>query len=142
MIAVDTNVLVLAHRSDSDGHAAAARWLTRAAESEEPWSIPVFCLVEFLRVVTHPRVFDPPSTIEQALGFVESLAQSPSLRVLHPGERFLALLAGLMRAAGTRGNLVFDAQIAALCREHGVRRIVTEDRDFDRFEDVERVGLT
>lgn len=133
MIAVDTNVLVYAHRAGTPHHAASLALLKRLAESAEAWALPVFCVGEFLRVVTHPRVFDPPSRPDQAAGWLAKLLESPSLRLLQPGDRFVSLLLNHMREADARGNLVFDAQIAAVCMEHGVDRLATRDRDFARF---------
>jgi toxin-antitoxin system PIN domain toxin len=133
VIAVDTNILVYAHREELPQHAAARTRLIALAEGDAPWAIPVFCLGEFVRVVTHPRLFDPPHTIDEACGALDRILGSPSLRILNPGERFWALLAAAAREADATGNLVFDAQLAALCRENGVSALLTEDRDFDRF---------
>ena len=133
MIAVDTNVLVYAHRSELTQHAAALSRLTDLAEGHEPWALPVFCAAEFVRVVTHPRLFEAPSTLEQALAVLERVSESPTLRLLHPGPRFLGLFSECLLEADARGNLVFDAQIAAVCLEHGARDLLTLDRDFARF---------
>ena len=133
MIAVDTNILVYAHREELPQHAAARRRLTALAEGDAPWAIPVFCLGEFVRVVTHPRLFDPPHTIDEACAALDRLLESPTVRILNPAERFWAMLAQAVREADAMGNLVFDAQLAALCRENGVSALLTEDRDFDRF---------
>ena len=133
MIAVDTNILVYAHREELPQHAAARARLTALAEGDAPWAIPVFCLGEFVRVVTHPRLFDPPHTLDEACAALDRILASPSLRILNPGERFWALLAHAVREADATGNLVFDAQLAAVCRENGVSVLLTEDRDFARF---------
>lgn len=133
MIAVDTNILVYAHREELPQHARARARLTALAEGDAPWAIPVFCLGEFIRVITHPRLFDPPHSIEEACDALGRVLGSPSLRILNPGERFWMLLAEAVREADAAGNLAFDAQIAALCRESGVSSLLTEDRDFDRF---------
>jgi hypothetical protein len=141
VLAVDTNVLVHAHREESPFHQRARSWIERLAKDPTPWAVPVFCLGEFVRVVTHPRIFDPPSTIDQAVGAIEALVASPSLRVLEPQERFVALLAAALREGDARGNVAFDAQIVALLREHGVERLLTEDRDFSRFRALDVVRL-
>lgn len=141
MIAVDTNVLVYAHREELPKHRRAGARLTEMAEGHARWAIPVFCLGEFLRVVTHPRVFDPPSTIEEACDALDRILASPSLVVLVPGERFWPLLMEAVAEADAAGNLVFDAQIAALCREAGVSTLLTEDRDFDRFRPLRTARL-
>ena len=134
MIAVDTNVLVYAHREELAHHAAARARVTELAEGDEAWAIPVFCLGEFLRVVTHPRLFDPAYPVDEACAALDRVLESPSLRILYPGERYWPLLRDSMLEANASGNLVFDAQIVAVCRESGVATLVTEDRDFARFK--------
>jgi len=141
MIAVDTNVLVSAHRSESSHHDRARVWLHDLAEGTIPWALPVSCLGEFVRVATHRRVFDPPSTISQALDAVDALLESPSVRLLAPTQLHWPPLRAAIIAGETTGNLVSDAQIAAVCREHGVERIFTEDRDFSRFPFLQVVTL-
>jgi uncharacterized protein len=141
VIAVDTNILIYAHRAESAQHLAALRKLTAIAEGQRPWGLPVFCLAEFVRVVTHLRVFDPPSNLSSALDFVTRLLESPSARLLLPTTAYPAVFAESCKAAGARGNLVFDAQIAALCREHGIDELLTVDRDFARFPALRIVGL-
>lgn len=141
MTAVDTNVLVYAHRQELPQHALAEERLRSLATGDAAWAIPVFCLGEFIRVVTHPRVFQPASTIEQALTAVAALTESASLRLLSPGDRYPSLLAEAIRAARATGNLVFDAQIVAVCREHGASELLTLDRDFSRFPGLRVSGL-
>jgi toxin-antitoxin system PIN domain toxin len=141
MIAVDTNVMVYAHREQLPQHERALEWLTYLAEGHLPWAIPVFCLGEFVRVVTHPRVFDPPSNLEQALSALENVLLSPTLRLLNPGPRYPVLLSETIRAADARGNLVYDAQIVAVCREQGASQLLTLDRDFARFPDIQVITL-
>ena len=141
MIALDTNILVYAHRAEVSEHARALGWLQHLATREAPWALPVFGVGEFVRVVTHPRVFDPPSTLDQALAALDALAASPGLRVLSPGRRYPALFAEAVRVGRATGNLAFDAQIAALCREHGVTRLLTRDRDFSRFPWIQILDL-
>ncbi len=141
MIAVDTNVLVSAHRTEAPRHAPALRWIRFLAEGGAPWAIPVFCLSEFVRVVTHRRVFAPPSTLAQAAEALDSLLESPTVRVLLPSPGHWPLLRAALFAGQTTGNLAFDAQIAALCRENGIERLLTDDQDFARFPFITRVGL-
>ena len=133
MIAVDTNILVYADRQELPHHSRALDTLTKLAEGPEAWAVPIFCVGEFLRVVSHERLFDPPTPVCEALEAVESLLASPSVRVLVPGAAYLTILRRLLEASDARGNLVFDAQIAAVCLEHGATTLLTEDRDFQRF---------
>ena len=122
-------------------HKLALSKLTLLSEGNAPWAIPVFCLGEFLRVITHPKVFSPPFTVREAQRALSHLTESPSLNVLYPGEDFISLLIESFEQGGATGNLVFDAQIVAVCREHGVQTLLSEDRDFDRFQGVNREGL-
>lgn len=140
MIAVDTNVLIYAQREETPMHERAFSALRRLAEGRSAWALPLFCVGEFLRVVSHPRVFDPPTPVLEGLGAIESLLKSPSLRVLLPGPSYFELLRQTL-SCGVAGNLVLDAQIAAVCLEHGARTLLTEDRDFSRFDGLEIVGL-
>jgi hypothetical protein len=136
VIAVDTNILVYAHRREFPQHGAALKVLRDLAEGGDVWAVPVFVLGEFLRIVTHPRILNPPSTSAEALGALDGLLASESLRLLAPGERYWELLRESIEQSGARGNLVPDAQIVATCRGHGVNEILTEDRDFSRFPGV------
>ena len=143
MIAVDTNILVHAHREESPKHGAALARVVALAESPVRWAIPVFCIGEFVRVVTHPRLFDPPYSASEACEALTRLVASPSVTVVVPGPAYPVLLMEAIREANAIGNLVFDAQIVALCRENGISRLLTEDRDFDRFKGlgVERLDV-
>ena len=141
MIAVDTNILVYADCEESSLHAAALQAVRRLAEGDEAWAIPVFCIGEFLRVVSHDRLFDPPTPVMEAVDAVDSLHASPSSRLLTPGDRYLPLLRNLIAESHVRGNLVYDAQIAAVCLEHGATVLLTEDRDFARFRSLKPLTL-
>jgi len=133
LIAVDTNVLIYSHRRETGRHTEALRRLTALAEGDSPWGIPVFCIAEFVRVVTHLRVFAPPSDLHTALDFVDRLLESPSSRLLLPGQTYASAFRRICETAEVRGNLAFDAQIVAVCTEHGVRDLITADRGFARF---------
>jgi uncharacterized protein len=141
VIALDTNILIYADREDSALHAAALRAVRLLAERDEAWAIPVFCVGEFLRVVSHDRLFDPPTPVTDAIDSVDSLLSSPSARLLTPGARYLRLLRSLIEESGVQGNLVFDAQIAVVCLEHGATMLLTEDRDFARFRSLKPLTL-
>ncbi len=125
MIAVDTNILVYAHSAVLAKHEAAARRLMDLAEGTASWALPVFCLGEFLRVVTHPKLFNQPFRGAEACRALERVLESPSLHVISPGPAYPELLSQAVQEADAVGNLVFDAQIVALCREAGVSVLLT-----------------
>jgi len=133
VIAVDTNVLVYAHRRDSEFHLPAAEAVKQLAESPAQWAAPWPCLHEFYSVVTHPRIYDPPSSPAAAADQIAAWLQSPSLVLLSEGEAYWSALSSLLSAAMVSGPLVHDARIAALCLSHGIRELWTADRDFSRF---------
>jgi hypothetical protein len=133
VIAVDTNVLVYAHRQDSEWHAAARRSVRELAEGAAAWAIPWPCLHEFVAVVTHPRIYAPASSLGAAIDQVEAWHESPSLVLLSEGPTHWPELRSALETARAVGPLVHDARVAALCRQHGVRELWTADRDFGRF---------
>jgi len=131
--AIDTNVLVYAAIVSSTHHPAARLLLTELAEGPVPWAIPWPCVYEFLRVITHPRVFSPPVPLEVALDDLSRILASPTLVMLSETDRHAEVMQRVMSQSGVTGNLVHDAHIAALCIEHGVSELLTGDRDFSRF---------
>lgn len=133
MIAVDTNLLVFAHRRDSSFHSSAKDLVTELAEDRAAWAIPWPCLHEFHDIVTHPRIYAPPSTPEQSIAQIEAWLASPTLQLLSENEMHWPELRGLLGKAKVQGPLVHDARIAALCLSHGVRELWSADRDFGRF---------
>lgn len=136
MIALDTNILVYARRRETEHHRAARALLAHLSGGSEPWALPWPCVYEFLRVVTHPRVFDPPSDLRTVLEDLSSLLDSPALELLGEGTNHEEHLFEQVDAAGAGGNLAHDAHIAALVHEHGVRELWTTDRDFSRFPGI------
>jgi hypothetical protein len=137
MKGVDTNILVYAHRAESAEHQDALSLLSELATGNDLWAIAWPSFYEFVRVVTHTQIFTPPSKLEKALAFLESLVASPTLRLLGHGPGHWDWMKQLMEQADARGNLAFDAQIAALFIEHGVSQIITKDGDFRRFRELE-----
>lgn len=121
MIAVDTNILVYAHREDSPFHEAAFRRMEELAEGRATWTIPCPCLHEFLAIVTHPRIYAPPTPLRRALSQVDAWLESPTLVLLAEAQEFWKTLRGLIEAGRVSGPQVHDARVAALCRQHGVR---------------------
>lgn len=137
MIAVDTNILVYAHRRDSSFHAAAAEILNNLAAGRAAWAIPWTCLHEFLAVVTHPRIYAPPSTRAEAIEQIDIWRESPSLSLLGENDAYWEALKAGIAGAKVAGPMIHDARIAAICESHGVRELWSADRDFSRFK-----GLT
>ena len=133
MIAVDTNILIYAYRTDSPHFHRASSRLRSLAEAPAAWAIPWPCMHEFLAIVTHPRVFVPPSPIEDALRQVEIWLESPSLTLLAEAEDYWRDLRALVISGRIAGPRIHDAKIAALCRQHGVHELWSADRDFSRF---------
>ena len=133
MIAVDTNLLVYAHREDAEFHDAALARITELAEGAAAWAIPWPCLHEFYAIVTHPRIYAPPSAPAKAIDQIEAWLESPTLTLLAESSDHWAALGPLLSAARVRGPLVHDARVAALCLQHGVKELWTVDRDFGRF---------
>jgi toxin-antitoxin system PIN domain toxin len=133
VIAVDTNLLVYAHREDSSWHEAAYGRVEELAEGRGPWAIPWPCLHEFLAIVTHPRVYAPPTPLRTALDQVQAWLDSPSLVLLGEAPGYWPELRAALEAGYVTGPQVHDARVAALCRLHGVRELWTVDRDFSRF---------
>lgn len=136
MIALDTNILVYARREETAQHARAKAILKELAEGERPWALPWPCIYEFIRVVTHPRVFDPPTALDDVLEDLQSLFQCPSLSLLREGPRHELFMQRLLKSGQAAGNLAHDAHIAALITEHGVDELWTSDRDFSRFPEI------
>ena len=134
MIALDTHILVYAHRAESAFHAQAYECVRALAEGDQPWGLPAPCVHEFLAVVTNPKIFRPPSSHEQALAQVDAWLASPQVHLLHSGARHWPILAELTRKARLQGGQFHDARIAAVCLEHGVRQLLSADRDFSRFK--------
>ena len=133
MIAVDTNLLVYAHREESPWHAEAYRLIAGLAEGAGAWAIPWPCLHEFVAIVTHPRIFAPPTPLSRAVDQVEAWLEAPGLVVLSEGSDYWSTLRTILLAGKVAGPLVHDARVAAICMQHGVRELWSADRDFSRF---------
>jgi hypothetical protein len=133
MIAVDSNLLVYAHREDSPWHHAAYARIVELAEGSAAWAIPWPCIHEFLSIVTHPRIYSPPTPLQKAIDQVEAWLESPNLVLLSESEDYWPQLRSILLAGRVSGPQVHDARIAALCQQHGVSELWTIDRDFSRF---------
>jgi toxin-antitoxin system PIN domain toxin len=133
MIAIDTYILVYAHREDVVWFPKASECLRGLAEGSEPWAIPCPCLYEFLAVVTHPWIFATPTPVEVAAAQLEAWLESPTLVLLAEGIGFWDRLSEQLLNSHATGPLVYDARVAALCLAHGVSELWSADRDFSRF---------
>lgn len=143
MFVVDTNIFVYAADQDSPFHAPCRGKIEEWRHQTSPWYATWGIIYEFLRVVTHPRVFRQPWTTPQAWSFVEAVLASPSFGLLVHSERHAEVAAEIIKkAAFLRGNILFDAQTAILMREHGIKRIFTRDTDYHRFSFLEPIDPT
>ncbi|HEX4339031.1 MAG TPA: type II toxin-antitoxin system VapC family toxin [Polyangiaceae bacterium] len=126
------NVLVYAHRTESPDHSAYADWLRRLATSAEPFALSELGGSGFVRIVTNSKIWDEPTTLEDALEFIARLRRRSNAKLLTHGPGSWDIFANLCVAARARGKLVADAYHAALAIEHGCE-FVTADGDFARF---------
>ena len=137
MIAVDTNLLVYAHRPEMPFHGRAREVLAGAVGGAEPVSVPWPCVHEFLAVVSNPRIFRDPTPMHLALDATGRLLDSLDGGFLAEGDGYLPALERIARPALLQGAVVHDARIAAVCLYHGVRVLWSADRDYSRFPNLE-----
>lgn len=136
MIAVDTNILVYAHREDSPWHEKALARVTGLANSGSPWAIAWSSVHEFLAIVTHPKIYDPPTPLATALEAIQAWQASPGLRLLGEGPGYFEKFAAQASAGMIKGPKIHDARIASICLHHGVKMLWSADRDFSSFPDL------
>jgi toxin-antitoxin system PIN domain toxin len=136
MIAVDTNILVYAHREDSPWHDSAYTSIVELAEDNALWAIPWPCVHEFLAIVTHPRIYSPPTPLAEAIDQIEAWLESPSLMLLKETEGYWLQFRNTIETGRIVGGQIHDARIAALCHLHEVKELWSADRDFSRFSDI------
>ena len=134
MIAVDTNILVYAHRQDSPWHQRAAETIITLAEGPNPWAIPWPCVHEFFSITTHPRIYAPPTPADRAIADLQTWFESPTLRLIGETDQYWAILRQILKKSAAAGPIVHDARIAAICRAHGITTLLSADRDFSRFD--------
>jgi toxin-antitoxin system PIN domain toxin len=132
VILPDVNLLLYAVDRASPRHPAAKAWVEGVLSGAETVAFPWAVLTSFVRLSTHPGVFDQPLTTGQAFDLVDSWLAQPSVTVVHPGDRHHLIMRELLESLGTAGNLVQDAHLAALAREHGAT-LASSDHDFARF---------
>lgn len=133
MLMPDVNILVYAHRLDDPQHAPYARWLEQLLDGPSPFALSTLVAVGFVRVVTNRRIYkEDPTPLALALAVIESIASHPRCRLAVPSPAHLTNVVRLARATGVTGDLVADAQHAALAIAQGCTW-VTRDADFGRF---------
>jgi toxin-antitoxin system PIN domain toxin len=132
MLLADVNVLVYAYRADAPDHQAYRDWLDGMVNGDEAYGLSNLVLSGVLRVLTHPRVFNPPSSIADALAFLEAVRSGAGCVAVEPGPRHWEIFTRLCRRVGAKGNHVPDAWLAALAIESGSEWL-TSDRGFARF---------
>ena len=133
MIAVDTNILVYAHRGDSQWNEPASACIANLAEGRPLWAIPWPCIHEFLAIVTHPRIYSPASSVAQAMDQVDAWWESPTLELLSESDEHWKVLQEQLISGKVQGALVHDARVVSICITNGVAELLTADRDFSRF---------
>jgi toxin-antitoxin system PIN domain toxin len=132
---LDVNVVLAAHRDDHPQFPAARPWLEGLLDDGEPFAVPDLVAGSFLRIATNRRIFVRPTPVAEAFEYLAALRGQPRHLLLGPGRRHLELLRELCDAYDAAGDLVPDAQLAAIALEHG-GEVVSFDRDFARFERV------
>src|SRR5260370_1974282 len=140
MIAVDTSMLVYAHCADSQWHKADDQCVAELAESGSPWAIPWPCLHEFLAIVTHPKIYRPPTPLATAIRQVECWLECPSLTLPAETTEHWAILKSTLLAGHLAGPVIHDARVMALCRQHGVKTLWSAGRDFSRVAGIKIVN--
>jgi uncharacterized protein len=133
LIAVDTNLLVYAHRVDAQHHRTALQLIESLRTERSPWAIPWPCVHEFISIVTHPRIFKAPTPLPLAFASIEAWQAAGNLLLLAESEGYLPKLKQCAAQAEAQGPLIHDARVAALCLHHGVRELWSADRDFRKF---------
>ena len=133
MIAVDSNLLIYAHKEGSPFHTAALELVDSLRYQRAGWAIPWPCIHEFIGIVTHPGIYKPASTLAEALGFLDAVFASPQLHLLSESPGYFDRLREIATAAKLKGPRIHDARIAALSLHHGVSELWSADRDFSAF---------
>lgn len=138
MLLLDVNVVVAAYRADLPQHELVAAWLEDLADRLEPFTVPPVVWASFIRLVTNRRIFDPPSPLRAAFGFVDGVRARSNHVLLEPGPRHLELLRQVCEESDVTGDLVSDAVLAAIALEHNCV-VASLDRDFARFSSIDFV---
>ncbi len=140
MIAIDTNILVYSQREDSHFHFNAKAAITELAQGSQLWAIPWPCLHEFLTVVSHPRIYNPPTPLEDALHQIDRWLESPHLEFIGESGDYWPVLKEILKKGNITGPRIHDAKIVAICLQNGVKTLWSADRDFTRAEGLEIIN--
>ena len=132
MLLLDVNIWIYAHREDAPKHSRFKTFVEQLLANNSPFALSPLVMSGFLRIVTHPKIFDPPTPIDIALEFSATIIQHPDAVIVNPGARHWEIFVDLCRKIDARGNLIPDAYHAALAIESG-NTWVTTDRDYSRF---------
>lgn len=133
MIAVDTNLLVYAHRPESPFHDRALRVLEGLWVGSAPWGTPVHCLIEFAAVVSNPRIWRAASHWDEVADQIAVWQESSSCRFLGDDGVVWSHTLEFARRGMIQGAGWYEARIAGVCLAHGVRELWSADRDYSRF---------
>jgi predicted nucleic acid-binding protein len=133
VIAIDTNLLVYAHRAGTSGHHSAVRAIEQAAQDPRGWGVALATIAEFWMNVTHPAAAGGPSTSKQARDFIAALFSDGPGAVWSPREPSWNRLLQLASDLDVRGVRIFDLQIALTAFDNGATEIWTHDQDFVAF---------
>ena len=136
MIAIDTNILVYAHRVESDWHDRALATMRSLCDGADLWTIPWPCVHEFFSVVTNKRIYSPATTTAEAFAQLREWLDAPSARLIGESADHLAALERIVLAGKLLGPKVHDARIAAICVSHGVKELWSVDRGFSRMAEI------
>jgi uncharacterized protein len=134
---VDANVLLYAVNADAQHHAEAHEWLDHALGGGDAVGFTWVVMLAFLRISTHPSIFPNPLSVDTATEILQGWLDQPGALVIDPSARHPAILTGLLRETGSRGNLVNDTHLATIAAEHGAD-VASFDADFDRFKGIRR----
>ncbi len=129
---LDVNVLVNAYRRDAPRHGEFLSFIQSLVDGDQPFAIPAVVFSGFFRIVTHPRIFNPPSKFNDALVFAEQLHERPNCIVVVPGDGHWRFFVELCKKGAASGSLISDAYLAAMALENGAE-LVTDDRGFSRW---------
>ncbi len=132
MILPDINLLIYAHNLRAAQHQKALAWWNGCLQGQEGIALPWVVVLGFIRISTHPAIFENPLTVADALSRVEEWLALPHIQLIHPPHSHFQTLGSMLKTLGTAGNLTTDAHLAALAIERGLI-LHTTDADFSRF---------